>query len=328
MSDKPRSFKIYFLIFLVPLAMMVWTSPSTGQGYPTKTIELISPYPPGGQGPLVATLIAEEAKKYLSQPVIVVYKPGAGGTIGAYYVAKAPADGYTLMLTSVPAISISHLNLGFQFSPLDYELIAGVVAGPLIMVVRPDAPWKTLKDLVNFAKQNPGAVTCGVSGVGSSTYLNVHYFAKTTGIKLTYVPFKGGPESVTALAGGHVMIATMSPGESQAMIDAGKVKLFSVLDSKRNKFYPDIPTSVEEGYGTAGLRSWRAVMAPKGTPKNILVLWENFLKKICQDRSFVEKGQKLKLDIEFLSGEELQKHTAKEMQIYRELSKELDIKPM
>ena len=203
MSDKLRLRGVYFLIFLIPLATMILPSHSAGQEYPTKPIELILPYPPGGQAPLVASLLAEEAKNYLPKPVIVIHKPGAGGTIGAYYVAKSPADGYTLLLTSVPNITISYLNLGFQYSPQDYEPIAGVVAGPLIMVVRPDSPWKNLKDLVTFVKQNPEVVTCGVTGIGSTTYLNVNYFAKNAGMKLNYVPFTGGPAAVTALAGGQ-----------------------------------------------------------------------------------------------------------------------------
>jgi tripartite-type tricarboxylate transporter receptor subunit TctC len=318
--------RISGLIFLIIIVATVVPSPSFGQEYPTKTIELIAPFTPGGFGPLIASLVAEEAKKYLPKPMVVIHKPGAAGTIGAYYVAKAPADGYTLMLTAPASITTAHLIQNFEFSPLDFDYIAGVASAPITLAVRADAPWKNLKEMVAYAKQNPGAVTCGNPGANSSTHLYALLFEKMVGIKLTHVPFKGSADSVTAVAGGHTMMAARYPSEGEPLVDAGRVRILSVLDSQRSKFYPDVPTSTEEGFNTAVLKSWRALMAPKGIPKPVLGLHENMMKKITSDRAFIERAEKLKIGIEFRSGGDMQKDQQKDLKDFAELVKELGLK--
>ena len=326
MFRKSRPFWTLGLIFMISIAAMVVPPFSFGQDYPTKTIELIAPFPPGGLGPLIASLVAEEAKKYLPKPMVVVHKPGAAGTIGAYYVAKAPADGYTLMLTAPASITSSHLIQNFEFSPLDFDYISGAASAPITLAVRADAPWKNLKEMVAYAKQNPGVVTCGNPGANSSTHLYALLFEKMTGIKLTHVPFKGSADAVTAVAGGHTMMAVRYPSEGEPLVDAGKVRVLSVLDSKRCKFYPNVPTSTEEGFSTAVLKSWRAVMAPKGIPKPILGFHENMMKKITSDQAFIQKAEKLKIGIEFRSGEDMRKDQQKDLKDFSELVKELKLK--
>jgi tripartite-type tricarboxylate transporter receptor subunit TctC len=326
MIRKFRFWRVLWLIFLMPLATMVLPSFSWGQEYPTKPIELIAPFPPGGLGPLVASLVAEEAKKYISKPMVVVHKPGAAGTIGAYYVGKAPADGYTLMLTAPATIITAHLIQNYEFSLENFDFIAGVAAAPLTLAVRANAPWKNLTQLIQYAKQNPGVVTCGNPGANSSTHLYMILFEKMTGIKLTHVPFKGTADAMTALAGGHTMTAARYPSEGEPLVDAGKVRILSVLDSKRSKFYPDTPTSTEEGYGMAVLKSWRAVMGPRGIPKPILTLLENTMKKITADPAFIEKAEKLKIGVEFRAGEDLRRDLQKDTKDVADLVKELNLK--
>jgi len=321
-----RKSRLFWTLGLIFIAAMEVPPLSFGQDYPTKTIELIAPFPPGGLGPLIASLVAEEAKKYLPKPMVVVHKPGAAGTIGAYYVAKAPADGYTLMLTAPASITSSHLIQNFEFSPLDFDYISGAASAPITLAVRTDAPWKNLKELVAYAKQNPGIVTCGNPGANSSTHLYALLFEKMTGIKLTHVPFKGSADAVTAVAGGHTMMAVRYPSEGEPLVDAGKVRILSVLDTKRCKFYPNVPTSTEEGFSTAVLKSWRAVMAPRGIPKPILGFHETLMKKIASDQAFVEKAEKLKIGIEFRSGEDMRRDQQKDLKNFSELVKELKLK--
>ncbi len=326
MHKKFSFLRLLGFFLLIPLAITVSPSLSLGQDYPTRTIEMIAPFPPGGLGPLVASLVAEEAKKYLPKPMVVVHKPGAAGTIGAYYVAKAAPDGYTIMLTAPASITVAHLIVKFEFSALDFDLIAGAAAAPLTLAVRTDAPWKNLKEMIAYAKQNPGTVTCGNPGTNSSTALYALLFEKMVGIKLTHVPFKGSADSMTAVAGGHTMIAARYPAEAEGLVDAGKVRILSVLDAQRCKFYPNTPTSKEEGYPFAIIKSWRAVMAPKGLPKPILAKLEDTMKKITSDQAFVEKAGKLKIGIEFLSGEDLRKDLQEDMKKFADLVKELGLK--
>ncbi len=326
MSRKFRFWGIIRLIFLIPLATMVLPSFSWGQEYPTKPIELIAPFPPGGLGPLVASLVAEEGKKYISKPMVVVHKPGAAGTIGAYYVGKAPADGYTLMLTAPATIITAHLIQNYEFSLENFDFIAGVAEAPITLAVRANAPWKNLTQLLKYAKENPGVVTCGNPGTNSSTHLHMIFFEKVTGVKLTHVPFKGSADAMAALAGGHTMMAARYPSEAEPLVEAGKVRILSVLDSKRCKFYPNTPTSTEEGYGMAVLKSWRAVMGPRGIPKPILTLLENAMKKITSDPGFIEKAEKLKIGVQFRGGEDLRRDLQKDTKNFSDLVKELNLK--
>ena len=326
MIRKFRFWGVFGLIFLIPLATMVLPSFSWGQEYPTKPIELIAPFPPGGLGPLVASLVAEEGKKYISKPMVVVHKPGAAGTIGAYYVGKAAADGYTLMLTSPSTITTAYLIQNYEFSLDNFVFIAGVVSAPITLAVRANSPWKNLTQMIQYAKENPGVVTCGNPGANALSHLHMLRFEKLTGIKLTHVPFKGSADAMAAVAGGHTMMAARYPSEGEPLVDAGKVRILSVLDSKRCKFYPDTPSSTEEGYGMAVMKSWRAVMGPKGIPKPILTLLENMMKKITADPTFIEKAEKLKIGVEFRAGDDLRRDLQKDTKDFADLVKELNLK--
>jgi tripartite-type tricarboxylate transporter receptor subunit TctC len=325
MLRKLGVFKNFGIICLIPLAALMIPSLSLAQAYPTKTIELITPYPPGGLGPLVASMVAEEAKKYLNKPVIVVHKPGAAGVIGSYYVAKAAPDGYTLLIHNPASITTAHLIQKFEFTPLDFEVVGGIVAAPVTLTVRTDAPWKTLTDLIRYAKANPGLVTCGNPGTNSATHLHAIQFERFAGIKLNHVPFKGSADAVTNLAGGHTQCVVRYPGEGEPLVEAGKVRNLSVFDSRRCKFYPNAPTSKEEGFDLV-LKSWRVIMAPKGTPKPILATWEDILRKTAPDQAFIAKADKLKLGIEFRAGEDVIKDVRKDMKEFSDLVKELNLK--
>jgi tripartite-type tricarboxylate transporter receptor subunit TctC len=317
---------ILLISLVISLVVVVFPSFSRAQEYPTKPIELIAPFPPGGLGPLVASLVAEEVKKYFSKPMVVVHKPGAAGTIGSYYVAKAPADGYTLMLHAPSSITTAHLIQKFEFSVPDYDMVAGVAMAPMTLAVGSNAPWKNLTELIRYAKKNPGVVTCGNPGTHSSAHIYALIFEKITGIKLNQVPFKGSADSMTAVAGGHTMMAVRYPAEGEPLVETGKVRILSVLDTQRCKFYPNVPCSAEEGYSTLSLKSWRAVMAPKGVPKPILAKLEGIMKKITSDHALVEKAEKLKIGLEFKGSEDMKKDLQKEAKEIADLVKELDIK--
>ncbi len=315
---------------LVSIALLVLAvgipSPSRGQEYPTQTVQLVACWPPGGFTSILAPMIAEEAKKLLSKPVIAVFKPGAAGTIGAYYVAKSPPDGYNLLVGTVGHMVIAPFIQKLDYGPQDFEIMGQMAMNPFTFCVRADAPWKNLPDLVSYAKKNPGVVTCGNSGTYTAMHLTALKFEQTAGIKLTHVPFKGGADSMTNVAGGHASMNIRVLGEGEALIDAGKVRVLSVLDSKRCKFYPNVPTAREEGYAVEG-GAWAVLMAPKGTPKSILTTWENIIRKIATDKSFIKKGDQTKMNVEFKPAEEFRKYFQEKLNEYSGMIKQMGLKP-
>jgi tripartite-type tricarboxylate transporter receptor subunit TctC len=299
--------------------------PVKAQGYPAKPISLVLPQPPGGAGPILGMMLAEAAKKYIKQPVVIDYRVGAGGTVGASYVAHAKPDGYTLLLArpahSTAAPSVEKLD----YDASDFEPMGQLLTSPLTLVVQANSPWKSLKDLVAYAKAHPGEVTCANSGNYSSLHLHALRFEQVAGIKLTHIPFVGGANAVTAVAGGHVKCATRFPGEGEALIDSGKVRVLTVFSAKRDKFYPNVPTSAEDGYPLEAI-GWGALVGPKGTPKEVVALWEDILRKVTQDKDFLAAADKLKMNIEFKSAAEVKVDLAVEMGEFRKLAVSLGLR--
>jgi tripartite-type tricarboxylate transporter receptor subunit TctC len=316
----------FFLLASVFSAGIIFSPALWAQEYPAKPIEMIANFPPGGAAPMIGVMIAERSKKYLSQPVVPVYKTGAAGTIGTYYVSKSAPDGYTLLITSMAPIAATPFVQKVEYDPLDLEPIALIGRYPLALTVRADAPWKTLKDLISYAKNNPDVVTCGNGGTNSSMHLYAVLFEKKAGIRLTHVPFAGGAPRLTALAGGHVSVATRMPGEFEALIEAGKIRDLAFFSAKRYRLYPHVPTSQEQGVPMEA-HNWAALMAPKGTPRKIIELWENVIEKIIQEPSFIEMVEKLKMNIEFRKGEDFKKDLLKDIQDFRDIAKELGLSP-
>jgi len=326
MSKFIRFWSVFSLVFIILIfPFVVGPCPSWGQDYPTKPVQIVSCWSPGGFTPIMAVLLAEESKKYLSQPAVAVFKPGAAGTIGAYAVATSPPDGYTLLMATMSHTAIIPQIQKVDYAPQDFEHMGQVANNPFTLVVRADSPWKSLKDLVNDAKKNPGLFTCGNSGANGAHHLTALRFEKIAGIKLTHVPFKGDADSMSALAGGHIGMSLRSPGGGEALIEGGKLKVLTVFDSQRCKFYPQVPTSKEEGFPLeAG--AWAVLMAPKGTPKGVLTTWENIIKKATEDKSFNEKADKARMNIVYRSAEDFKKYYLGKVQEFGEILKELGFK--
>lgn len=305
--------------------LVIATVPAKAQDYPSKPISLVLPQPPGGTGPILGMMLAEAAKKYIKQPVVIDYRVGAGGTVGASYVAHAKPDGYTLLLArpahSTAAPSVEKLD----YDASNFEPMGQLLTSPLTLVVQANSPWKNLKDLVAYAKAHPGEVTCANSGNYSSLHLHALRFEKVAGIKLTHIPFVGGANAVTAVAGGHVKCATRFPGEGEALIDSGKVRVLAVFSSKRDKFYPDVPTAAEEGFPIEAV-GWAALVGPKGTPSDVIATWEGILRKVTQDKEFLAAADKLKMNIEFRSAADVKAYLATEMTEFRKLAVSLGLR--
>ena len=242
--------------------------------YPTKTITIIVPFSPGGGVDLMARLLAERLRQSLGQQVIVDNKPGASGMLGAVAVVRAPADGHTLLLGSAGETAINPFiyKAKMQYTPAkDLAPILPVVRVPNVLVTKPGAPFKTVDELVAFAKKNPGKVTYATSGVGNPQHLNGELLKETTGVDIIHVPYKGASGQLVDVAGGNVDMTFVSLAAAAPFIKDGKVKAIAVTGAKRAPFAPDLPAIAEsKAAPNYALENWFGLFAPAATPVPVI----------------------------------------------------------
>jgi tripartite-type tricarboxylate transporter receptor subunit TctC len=241
------------------------------QDWPTKPIRLIVPYPPGGFTDVTARLIGQKLGERLGQTVVVDNKSGANGTLGADALAKAPADGYTLAVVIAAHAANTTLYAKLPYDP--HKDLAGVSLigiSPLVAAVNNDAPFKTVPELVAYAKKNPGKVSFGSSGNGSAAHLTTELLKSVTGTSMVHIPYRGAAAALTDLMGGQIQLfldaaqGLIQPGRS------GKVRLIGVAAEKRLPVLPEVPTFIEQGLTGFTGSTWAGLLAPAGTPQPIL----------------------------------------------------------
>jgi tripartite-type tricarboxylate transporter receptor subunit TctC len=256
----------------IALAAAILTAPSAfAQAYPSKTITIVVPFPPGGTTDVLARSVAQKLNESWGQPVVVENKPGAGATIGAALVAKAPADGYTILMGAVHhtiATSIySSLPYDFQKDLAPITIVAMV---PNVLSIPASLPPKNVKDLVEHAKANPGKLSYGSNGQGTAQHLMGEQFSAMTGVQLLHVPYKGSGPLTTALIANEVSMSfdTITPVLPQ--IKAGKLRPLAVTTAARSPALPDVPTLAESGLAGFNQGTWFGLLAPAATPKEIV----------------------------------------------------------
>lgn len=239
--------------------------------YPNKPVKLIVAFPPGGASDTLGRMIAEELGKILKQPFIVDNIGGAGGVIGTERGAKAVPDGYTLIQTGVGQNAVAHgLDAGLKYnSDTDFIHISQINYGPNVLVVHPDTPFKTVKQLVDYAKANPGKLDYGFTHAASG-HMAMELFKQTTGIFMTGIPYRGGGPMMTDILGGTIKIMFINQDTALPYIKAGKLRPLAVTSAQRNSLYPEVPTIAESGYKGFEALSWSGISVPKGTPQPIV----------------------------------------------------------
>src|SRR5216117_302251 len=262
----PRIHIAFFIAFCAAGA-------SAQEAYPSKPVTMVVPFPPGGVADIVGRPLAVGMSHALKQPVVVLNRTGAGGAVGMASVAKAAADGYTLLM-SLSSISIFPVSDRINGKPPAYELkdfapVALVTADPTVLVVRADSRYKTLKDFVDAAKANPGKINYSSSGVYGTLHVAMEIFANAAGIKLFHIPYQGGGPAVTALLAGQVEASPQGPAAAIGQIKAGKMRALASWGSERLKLLPDIPTFKELGYD-AEFYIWTGIFAPAATPPAVI----------------------------------------------------------
>jgi len=280
-------------------------------GYPSKPITMVNPFPPGGVADVVGRPLASLMERSLKQPVVMINRPGAGGAVGMASVAKGPTDGYTILmgLSSISIFPVADRVNGKSpaFELSDFAPIALVTADPTVLVVRTDGPYKTLKDFVDAAKANPGKINYSSSGVYGTLHVAMEIFANSAGIKLFHVPYQGGGPAVTALLGGQVEALASGPAAAIGQIRGGKMRALASWSTERLKLLPDIPTFKELGY-EAEFYIWSGVFVSAGTPAAIQTRLRAAVREAATSDEFKAAMEKVSTPVSYLDAPEFKKY--------------------
>jgi tripartite-type tricarboxylate transporter receptor subunit TctC len=285
--------------------------PAFGQGqYPNRAIKLICPWPAGGATDAVMRAIADSAGKALGGQMIVENKAGASGMLGPNELVKAPPDGYTLSQLTIGVARLPHMQK-MQFDPLkDFTYILNMTGYTFGMVVKSDSPIKSLKDLVDYAKANPGKFTYGSPGQGTTPHLAVEEFADKAGIKLQHIPFKGFADGMQAMLGGHTMAHSDSTGWS-GHVDAGTARLLATYGSKRTKKWSNVPTLNELGFDTIS-ESPFGIGAPRGMDPALTRRLHDAFRKTLEDPVVLAAFEKYDQSVIYMNSDDYAKFIAEQ----------------
>ncbi len=311
------------------ILLLVAFSPCVlAQSYPSKPVHVIISFTPGSSTDIVGRVVMQKVSEYWGQPVVPENRAGAGGSIGAAAVARAEPDGYTLLIDSNAHSVTPSIYAKLPYDTLkDFVDIAPLTIQPNVFVVRTDSPFKTLMDVVNAAKVNPGKLNIGHAGVGSGTHLNTERWIAAAGIKVTEIPYKGTPEVITNILSGNVDGYWGPISAVMAQVKAGKLRPLAVSTPKRSPQLPEVPTTGEAGVKGADSPLWFGVWGPAALPKDIVQKISADVRKALQDPAVKEKLRSLGNDTLDMSPEEFAKFVREELETYAAVVKAAGIKP-
>jgi tripartite-type tricarboxylate transporter receptor subunit TctC len=308
-------------------ALLLATAASA-QTYPSGPVKVIVPFGAGGATDILARVFSERLQNNLGQSFTVENRGGAAGQIAATALARSPADGATLMFTTAAPITIAPLmNDKVQYDPRkDIVPIAVVAVMPVWFVVHADSPLKSAADIVAKAKENPGKVNYGSSGVGTELHLAAEAVARSAGIQMVHVPFRGGGEVITALLGKQIDFAALSTASIAGQLKEGRLRALAVSSPKRMPDFPDVPTFAEIGHGGATMMPWWGMMAPAGTPPAAIARLTQELEKICNDPAVRERLKSTFVQVDFAGPQEFAKRIESETALYGGIIRAANIK--
>jgi tripartite-type tricarboxylate transporter receptor subunit TctC len=259
--------------------------------YPVKPVRVIVPYSPGGAVDSFARVLTQQLSEHWNQSVVVENRPGASTMIGAEQVAKSPADGYTLLLTAeLTLVTLPHLYEKIPYDPLrDFAPITGLVSATQALVANPSLPVKTVNDVVTLAKAKPGELTYGSFGIGSTGHLNMEVFQAMTGTRFNHIPYSGAGPAMNDVVGGHVSLMFAALSIVKGSVGAGKLRMIGVGSDRRSGEFPDVPTISESGVPGFEAKSWFGLVAPAGTPPEIIKKINEDVAKVISDPAFARQ---------------------------------------
>lgn len=296
--------------------------------FPTqKPITLVVPFAPGGGNDILARLIAPGMSQRLGQTIVVENKPGAGGNLGADFVAHAPADGYTLVIASSQVTMNPFLGMKVPFRiERDFEPVGLVASVPIMLVANNDQPFKTLKDFIQYSRANPGKLSYSSPGTGTPQHLAGEVFAKLNKTELLHVPYRGTGPSISDLMGGQVQIAFATFASANQYVQAGKLRALGIAGKKRSALMPNLPTFVEAGLTGYEADLWYSLLAPAKTPRAIVDKLNAALVAALKSPDVVEQLTKQGFEVQASTPDELKAYMGKELKRWERIINENGIK--
>ncbi len=307
--------------WLLTLALCAAAGAAAAEGYPNKPVRLVVTFPPGGAPDILARLFADRAQ--LGQAVVVDNKPGAGGNIGAEFVAKSPPDGYTIVMGTVGTHSIN----GALYAKMPYDMVkdftpvAHVASAPNLLVVTNDLPVKNVAELVTYMKANPNKLSFGSPGIGTSVHVSGELFKAMTGTSMTHVPYKGRQFAIPDLVGGQIQVMFDNMPSALPMAKEGKIRALAQTTATRSAAAPEVPTVAETVPGFEAT-TWFAMFAPAGTPKDIVARLNAEMQRVYKLPEVADKLKALGLEPWISTPEELGRYQATEITKWAKVVKE------
>jgi tripartite-type tricarboxylate transporter receptor subunit TctC len=302
---------------------------ATAQGFPSKPIRVVIPFVAGGPSDTVGRAIGSKFQEFLGQPAVVENKPGANGSIAAEFVAKSDPDGYTILVGSIGVFSINAaLYSDLRYDPVrDFAPITLAVTNPNVLVTKLDFAPRSVKELVEFAKKNPGKISYGSSGTGSSDHLTSELFKQMSGTFGVHIPYRGGAAVITDLLGGQIEASFQNLGNVVTNVKAGKIRALAVTGRTRAPQLPDVPTMAESGYPDLVVTSWQAAAAPAKTPKEIVARLNEASVKALRSPDIRERLTQIGFDVVAGTPEEFGRFMKDEVDRWTRVVKRGGIKP-
>lgn len=314
-------------LLVMGLALLAPSLVSAQTEYPKRQIELIVPFPPGGPSDAAARIIQPQMSADLGVPVVIVNKSGGGGALGADYVAKARPDGYTLYFAgNTPLTILIAMQPNVRYRLSDFVPIGSTMADFGTIVTRAANPWKTLEEVVDYARKNPGKLDYGSTGVGTLSALSMEIFKMSNGLDITHVPFQGTGPVKNAILGGHVQLASIGSFSLVApLLKSGDLIALVTTAPKRLPAYPNVPTMAEKGFPEATLNIWQLLAAPAKTPQSIVERLAKALEKTMRDPAVVAAVEKVGMTVFFHGPEETRRLLESEYQVVNKVVQRLGI---